>query len=264
MTSATKKRDAMNRSSKVAVVTGGGQGLGRRIAEALVQEGYQVAIFGRTEAKLREVSAASGGKILPVAADLSSPDQVRAAFKAVDQAFGGLDVLINNAASYLPVRIDEALDEEIALMVGANILSSVYCMREAIPRLRTRGGGDILTISSESVNHPPPYLSLYAGSKAAIETVCAGLRHEVQGQNIRVMIFRSGQIASEQPPNMPPDKLAALMQAFAESGFAAKFMAGAADPRDLAAMVVHTLGTPRTVNPELVEMRPMPTGGAPA
>lgn len=254
----------MGGTNRVAIVTGGGQGLGRKIAEELLRNGYQVAIFGRTEVKLKEVSDASRGTILPVTADLSNPDQVRAAFASVDAAFGGVDVLVNNAASYLPVRIDEAKDEEIALMVGANLLASVYCMREAIPRMRARGGGDILTISSESADHPPPYLSLYAGAKAAIETVSAGLRHEVHGEDIRVMVFRSGQIASGQPPNMPPEKLAALLEAFTRTGFAAKFMAGAANPEVLAAMVVHALGTPRSVNPEMIEMRPMPGAGRPA
>jgi NADP-dependent 3-hydroxy acid dehydrogenase YdfG len=251
----------MNMTKRVVIVTGGGQGLGQKIAEQLVEGGYRVAIFGRTESKLKMVSEASGGAILPVTVDLSDADQVRSAFRVVDEAFGGVDILINNAASYLPVRIDEASDDEIALMVGANILSSVYCMREAIPRMRVRGAGDILTISSESVRHPPPYLSLYAGAKAAVETICAGLRHEVHGQNIRVMVFRSGQIASDQTPNMPPDKLAALLKAFNETGFAAKFMAGAAPADTLAAMVVHALATPRTVSPELIEMRPTPGAG---
>lgn len=248
----------MNQESRVAVVTGGGQGLGRQIAEDLVLAGYRVAIIGRTEAKLKEVSQASGGRILPVVADLADPDQVRAAFRTVDAALGGLDVLVNNAAAYVPFRIDEATDQEIQSTVGANLLATVYCMREAVPRLRARGGGDILSISSESVNHPPPYLSLYAGSKCAVEAISKSLRHEVRGQNIRVMIFRSGQIASEHLPNMPPERVQVLLQAFADCGLSAKFQEGAAPPQVLSAMVLHGLSAPRSTVPELIEMRPMP------
>lgn len=251
----------MRELGRVAVVTGGGQGLGRHVAEALVGAGYRVAVIGRTAAKLQRVAEASAGAILPVAADLSCPERTHAAFRAVDEAFGGVDVLINNAASYLPVRIDEVTDDEIALLVGANILSTVHCMREAVPRMRARGGGDILTVSSDSVEHPPPYLSLYAGAKAAVETISQGLRLEVRNDNIRVMVVRSGQIASEQPPNMPPERVAVLLKAFDEHGFTAKFMAGAAPPEHLAAAIVAAVESPRAVAMTLIAIGPMPAGG---
>src|ERR1700722_17695349 len=112
----------MSESRRVAVVTGGGQGLGRAIAIAFGAAGYDVAVIGRTSAKLEETVAMLGGRGISVVADLTSPNEVRAAFATIVESLGGVDVLVNNAANYVPFRFESASDHEITGMIAQSLL----------------------------------------------------------------------------------------------------------------------------------------------
>src|SRR5690606_36481076 len=183
-----KRMDHQPKSLKgmTALVTGAARGLGLHFAEALVAAGANVAMVARSTGALQEEAARLGPQALPVAADLSDSNEVRRAFAETKAKFGGVDILINNATLNYAHRIEEATDEELQAEVGVNILGAIYCMREAIPLMRERGGGDIVNVSSESVLRPFPYLSTYAARKAAIENLTVGMREEVRHDNIRV------------------------------------------------------------------------------
>jgi NAD(P)-dependent dehydrogenase (short-subunit alcohol dehydrogenase family) len=242
-------------SSRVVVVTGGGQGLGRATAIAFSAAGYDVAVIGRTASKLEETVAVLGGRGLSVIADVTQPDQVRRAFSEIVAAFGGVDVLINNAASYSPFRFETAADDDIGRMISQSLVAPMYCIREALPLMRRRGAGDIVNISSQSADTPQPFMIVYGAAKAAIEALGRGLRNELRGEPYRIVTFQVGVIAnSTVDPNwlrQKEDYLAALER----SGIGPLFTFPGASPESLAASIVHVVSAPRDIYLETVVAR---------
>lgn len=246
----------MAMTNKVAIVTGGGQGLGQATAVGLARAGFKVAIFGRTASKLEATAALIGGDALVVPVDLTDPQAVRDAFATVDQMLGGVDVLVNNAATYVPFLIDEASDADILRTVNGTLLAPIYCMREAIGRMKQRGGGSIVTVTSESVHLPAPFLTLYAASKAALETLSAGLRNELKEHGVRSMIFETGRITSSSTDeNWDPAMMERFGKVFVEQGYAAMFATEGVAPEKLAATIVHMALAPADTILETVRMR---------
>jgi NAD(P)-dependent dehydrogenase (short-subunit alcohol dehydrogenase family) len=241
---------------KVAVVTGGGVGLGRPVAEQLIGHGARVAIIGRTRSTLDQAAHELGANLLPVVADVSEPDQVRRAFREIDAAFGGVDILVNNAAMYRAYKVDEATDDELQGTFSVNVLGPAYCIREAIPRMRKRGAGDIVNVSSESARNPFPYLSGYAASKCALESLSQGLRNELRADNIRVCVFRSGFMTGENANlnSWPEGRLEQFIAAAIASGHLSNAGAGVS-PATAASALVSALTLPREANIDVLELR---------
>jgi NAD(P)-dependent dehydrogenase (short-subunit alcohol dehydrogenase family) len=243
---------------KIALVTGAGGGLGKQVAMQLLQAGAKVAVLGRTTERLEQLGAKFGDAVLPVQADVSNPDSVRAAFNSIDQHFGELDILINNAAIYSPFLIDEASDEQLQSIVNINLLGTAYCMREAAKRMKPKGSGDIINISSESARNPFPYLTMYAASKAALENLSAGLRNELAPHGIRVMIFRSGTMtgadANASAATWSDAQLAQAMAAWKQSGHLA-YAGSGLDTAIMASAVLNALTLPREATTDIIEVR---------
>lgn len=177
---------------KSIVLTGAGQGLGRAAAVAFSDHGARVAVLGRTRSKLEDTAKKMPGESLVLSVSLDDPDDVRKAFAAIGESWGGIDVLINNAAVYEIFKIEAATDKQIQDNINTNLAAPTYCIREAIPLLRANGGGHIVNVSTESVHHPIPYLTLYAGSKGGLEILTLGLKDELRPDNIRVTLLRLG------------------------------------------------------------------------
>jgi meso-butanediol dehydrogenase / (S,S)-butanediol dehydrogenase / diacetyl reductase len=241
---------------RTAVVTGGHDGIGYYISQALLTAGARVAILGRRRERLEQAAAALGGDAAPFVCDIADPDSVRAAFAAVDQRFGALHALINNAAVFPIFKIGDATDEELRQVVDTNVLGVLYCTRAAIERMRATGGGDIVMLSSESVLRPFPYLSAYAATKAAVETLCRGLRSELRQHGIRVGVLRSGhvEVPGREGSRWDPERA----QAFFEEAVAGGFMADAGPgiaPEATARAVLHMLTQPDDAVADLVELR---------
>jgi meso-butanediol dehydrogenase/(S,S)-butanediol dehydrogenase/diacetyl reductase len=238
---------------KNAVVTGASRGLGRAISEALAAQGARVAMLARGEAELMH-AAASITNALPLVCDLTDPNAVRVAFATIERSLGGADILINNAAVASPQPVEEADDRLAQLDVATNILAPLYCMRSAIASMRRRGAGDIINVSSESVHTPYPFLSLYAATKAALETLTAGLRIELRGSNIRVAVFRSGRVAGTISRNWPAGMAQRARTAARESGFYAS--AGHQVPVAVPAKaIVDLVLLPREARVDMMELR---------
>jgi meso-butanediol dehydrogenase / (S,S)-butanediol dehydrogenase / diacetyl reductase len=239
-----------------AVVTGGHAGIGYYITEALLAEGMQVAILGRRRDRLDAAARNLGGAAVPVVCDISDPDSVRAAFAEIDGRLGSVDVLINNAAVFPIFTIGDATDQELETVVRTNLLGVLYCTREAIVRMRKAGGGDILTISSESVQRPFPYLTAYAATKSAVETLSRGLKSELRPHGIRVGVLRSGFVAvpDREPSAWDPDRAAAFFEQAQAGGHLADSGPGIA-PQTTARSIVHMLRQPDDAAIDLLELR---------
>lgn len=160
---------------RVAIVTGGGSGIGRASSLALARNGWNVAIAGRRKEQLEETVGAHDGqdtRILPVVADVSDPDAVGHLFAEAQQAFGGrLDLLFNNAGRGAPgVLLEELTAQQWLDVVGANLNGSFYCTQQAFRIMKDQDprGGRIINNGSISAHAPRPNSAPYTATKHAI------------------------------------------------------------------------------------------------
>ena len=178
--------------SKVIVITGAGDGLGRALARRFAADGETVVLLGRTLSKVQAVAQELGNRASAVQCDVASPDSVRAAFAAIAKQHPKIDVLINNAAVYEPFLIAEASDDQIVKIIATNVTGPILCCRAAIPMLGK--GSHIINVSSESIEMKYPFLVVYQSSKAGLERFTEGLNHELEPCGIKVTTVRAGQM----------------------------------------------------------------------
>ncbi|MGF1526711.1 MAG: SDR family oxidoreductase [Candidatus Competibacterales bacterium] len=190
----------------VLLVTGGGRGIGAATALLAARQGYAVAVNYRVHsaAAQRVVTAIGdgGGQAIAVAGDVAVEADVEAMFKAVDQQWGPLTALVNNAGILTPMARVEAMDAlRLNRIFAINITGSFLCAREAVRRMSTRhggGGGAIVNVSSAAarLGSPGEFVD-YAASKGAMDTFTVGLAKEVAAEGIRVNAVRPGLIATD-------------------------------------------------------------------
>ena len=177
---------------KVAVITGASSGSGLGIARRFIDEGASVVLLARGKERLGAVASVLGPEATAIPTDVGDPDSVRSAFGQVEQRFGKLDVLINNAAVYRPCSVELLSDGDIQGQIATNLMGPVHTARSAIPLMRAAGGGDIVNTSSESTLHPFPMLGMYVATKAALEALGKVLAQEVRDDDIRVTTVVQG------------------------------------------------------------------------
>src|SRR5690349_19456989 len=157
---------------KVALITGAGSGIGKATALAFLNDGFRVVLAGRRAAKLQAVAAqAADAQALVVEADVTRPDSVRALFAAVEQKFGRLDVLFNNAgvnAPFLP--LEEMPYEKWREVIDTNLTGAFLCTQQAFRLMKDQSprGGRIINNGSISAHAPRPNSAPYTASKHAI------------------------------------------------------------------------------------------------
>lgn len=180
---------------QVAVITGGHSGIGFYLSQALLAAGMKVVILARRADVLEKAARDLSGEVLPVVCDISNPDAVREAFELIEQRLGAIDVLINNAAIMTIYQIGDATDGEIRGTFETNVLGLIYCTREVVKNMqRYERKGQIISISSEAVADPFPFLTAYAASKSAVESLMQGLKLELKKDGIRTGILRLGAV----------------------------------------------------------------------
>ncbi|CAG9191034.1 putative NAD(P)-binding oxidoreductase with NAD(P)-binding Rossmann-fold domain [Burkholderia gladioli] len=198
----------MNTDSRfpLILITGGSRGVGAATARLAAAQGYDVAIsFVSDEAAARSVAAdveAAGRRALAVRADSADPVQVAGLFDAIDQAFGRLDVLVNNAAIIArQSRLEDLGFERMQRIFAVNAIGPMLCAQQAVKRMSTRHGGRggaVVNVSSASarLGSPNEYVD-YAASKGALETFTTGFAKEVAREGIRVNCVRPGHIYTD-------------------------------------------------------------------
>jgi len=222
VTTATATATVRRMNSGALVVTGGGRGIGARIALRAARENTPVALIyhsrpGNAARVVGEIEAA-GGRAVAVRANVSDEADVAQAFKAADSALGPLGGLVNNAVWAGPPRtLAELSVKELEDVFRTNVFGAFLCSREAARRLSTKNGGSgggIVTMSSaHAVNTGAPGNWVhFAASKASLETMSRGLAKELAGQGIRVNIVRPGVVATESRLGQPQDHLDRTLQ----------------------------------------------------
>ena len=188
-----------DKTSKVAIVTGGSRGIGAAVAERLAKDGFAVVINYSGDTKSAEALAAkiegAGGLALTVRADVSDPDAVRDMFVTTEKTFGGVDVLVNNAGIMQLAKIADSDDALFDRQIAVNLKGSFNAMREAARRLRD--GGRIVNLSTSVVGTKLETYSVYAATKAAVETMTAILSKELRGRSITVNAVAPGPTSTD-------------------------------------------------------------------
>ena len=164
----------MPSSPRIAVVTGAGSGIGRAVSRALFDDGYAVALAGRRLEALEEtvaLAAADADRALCVPTDVGQPEAVRTLFERVEQTFGRLDLLFNNAGSYTPgIPMEELTYEQWQSTVDVNLTGPFLCAQQAIRIMKAQDpkGGRIINNGSISAHVPRPRSAPYTATKHAI------------------------------------------------------------------------------------------------
>jgi len=186
-------------SGKYAIVTGGTRGIGRAIAERLLQDGAAVAICGRRQDAVdRAVGEMQGlGRIVGTAADVSDVEGARRLFAAVDEAFGALDILVNNAGLGLFKKVGEMTPEEWHRNIDLNLNGAFYCAHEALARFAKRGGGFIVNISSLAARNPFSGGAAYNASKFGLNGFTEALMLDHRNDNVRVSSIMPGSVDTD-------------------------------------------------------------------
>ena len=188
-------------TGKAALVTGGTRGIGLAIARALCAAGADVAVLGRKPDTVDAAVAALGegaGRSLGIAANVASADDRRAALDQTVERFGGLDILVNNAAAN-PVfgPVEDTAPEAFAKIMDVNVAAPFELAKLALPHLRASGRGAVLNISSIGGLRPEPKLGIYSVSKTALNGLTRVLAKEWGRYGIRVNAICPGLIQTD-------------------------------------------------------------------
>ena len=196
-------------TSPVALVTGASRGIGAAIARRLARDGFTVVINYAGDARAAAAVAtdieAAGGRALTAQADVADPAAVRRMFDAAEAAFGGIDVLVNNAGVLQQAPLVDVDDAQFDRIIAINLKGSFNAMREAGRRLRE--GGRIINFSSSLVGTLLPTYGAYVASKAAVEGMTPILAKELRGRRITVNAVAPGPTATELFLKGKPDAL---------------------------------------------------------
>lgn len=176
-------------AGKVAIVTGGGAGIGRAIVDEWIKDGGSVTIcdmdLHAAQSAAAEVAAA-GGQALALQMDVNDLDAVAAMVPATVKRFGGLDVLFNVAGNNMMKNVEEANDEEWRFIVDTNLTSVYRCSHVAIPEIKKRGGGVIVNIASTAGILAENRCAAYSAAKAAVINLSKNMAMDFARSNIRV------------------------------------------------------------------------------
>jgi 3-oxoacyl-[acyl-carrier protein] reductase len=187
---------------KVAIVTGGSDGLGRATAERLAREGARVAICGRRkehlEAAADAIRRATGGTVLAQVADVSRAADTEALVSATVAQFGGLDILVNNAGQSAAGGFETVSDEAWQADIDLKLMGAVRCCRYAIPHMKRRGGGRIVNVTIVGAKAPAARALPTTLSRAAGLNLTKSLANEYAADGIRVNTICIGLVRSAQ------------------------------------------------------------------
>jgi NADP-dependent 3-hydroxy acid dehydrogenase YdfG len=192
-----------------AVVTGASRGIGRAIAQALIDAGARVALIARNEIPLREVAERSDGRGLAIACDVSIVADVVSAVEIIDGAFGGVpDVLVNNAGAFNLATIDSLDPSAFSTDLETNLVAPVRFVRAFLPGMRARGSGHIVSIGSVVDRTVFPENAAYAASKHGMRAVHEVLRLETRGSGVRATLVSPGPVDTPVWDAIDPDNRA--------------------------------------------------------
>ena len=192
--------------NKVALVTGGGTGIGRAVARALVAEGAKVVVTGRREEPLTQLAGEHPDAVRYITTDVTEKGAPANAVRFVIEQFDRLDVLVNNAGLGNLAPLVELDDEALEQTLAVNVRGLLVTTREAIPHL-SKSGGSVVNISSTLAQASMPGAAAYSGAKAAVERITSALAVELGPQGIRLNSVAPGITETDMSAGVPQEML---------------------------------------------------------
>ena len=240
-----------NIAGKVVVVTGASSGLGEATARLLSTEGASVVLGARRQDRIqslmRELTNA-GGKAIAVTTDVTDRAQVKKLVDSAVQAYGRVDVMLNNAGLMPQAPLERLKVDEWDRMIDVNLKGVLYGIAAALPHMQRQKSGHFINVSSVAGHKVGPGFAVYAATKFAVRALSEGLRQEVKPYNIRTTVISPGAVATELPDTITDPDTAARVRGF---------YAAAAIPADsFARAVAFAIGQPEDVDINEILFRP--------
>ena len=240
-----------NIEGKVVAITGASSGLGEATARRLSDEGATIVLGARRSDRLQKLMSeitGKGGKALAKTTDVTQVDEVRALVDAAVQAYGRIDVMINNAGLMPQSPLERLKIDDWDRMIDVNIKGVLYGIAAALPYMKAQKSGHFINVSSVAGHKVRRGGVVYAATKHAVRVISEGLRQEVKPYNIRTTVISPGAVATELPNSMTEPDLAEGMQ---------KFYEATAIPADsFARAVVFAMSQPEDVDVNEILFRP--------
>lgn len=193
-------------ANKVALVTGGGTGIGRAVAKALVAEGAKVVVTGRRKEPLESLAQEHPDAVAVITTDVTEAGAPAKAVAFAVEKFGKLDVLVNNAGVGVLALLADTNDDQLRSVFGINVEGALITTREALPEL-TKSKGTVVNISSTLAQASFPGSAAYSGTKAAIERITSALAVELGPTGVRVNGVAPGVTQTDMSEGIPDEVL---------------------------------------------------------
>ena len=192
----------MRLENKLALITGGGRGIGRAVAHAFAREGAHVAVAARTSEQVervaKELTYQFHVQVIAIACDVSDGNSVSAMFGKFNEVFGrGPDILVNNAGIAESAPLAKTDDELWRRHLAINLDGSFYCMRAALPQMIERGWGRVINIASIAGKTGAPYIAAYSASKHGVLGLTRSASQEVASKGITVNAICPGYVDTD-------------------------------------------------------------------
>jgi NADP-dependent 3-hydroxy acid dehydrogenase YdfG len=200
-----------NIEGKVVVITGASSGLGEATARLLSAQGASVVLGARRVDRLQALAdelTGSGGQALAVTTDVTDCDQVKRLVDGAVQAYGRIDVMINNAGLMPQAPLERLKIDEWNRMIDVNIKGVLYGIGAALPYMQQQQAGHIINVSSVAGHKVGPGFAVYAATKHAVRALSEGLRQEVKPYNIRTTVISPGAVDTELPNSVTEPDIA--------------------------------------------------------
>lgn len=182
---------------KVAIVTGGGSGIGLAIAEKFTQNGIDTIIVGRDENKLAKAKSQLGDCCYPMICDVSNLASIPVLIENIIAKFGQIDILVNNAGINMKKDFTEVTDAEFQRVITTNLCSVFAISREVVKQMLKKGSGSIINISSMAAQYGLPKVIAYSASKTAIDGMTRAMAVELSPKGIRINAIAPGFIETD-------------------------------------------------------------------
>ena len=234
------------KSKKIIALTGASSGIGKATALALSNSPHMLVLLSRNEKKLNEIAKSLDCPVLVIPADVTNIEEMEKAFVSIEEKFGGLDILINNAGVGMFDRIDNAKLNEWHTMIDVNIKGVVNCLHFALPLLKKSLDGQIINVASVAAHQVFPNSGVYCATKHAVGAISKSLHLEM-GKQLKITTISPGAVDTAFVDNTTNENMIGDLK---------KYFAEGLTPEVIAEQIVHCIEQPPNVTISEIIVRP--------